>query len=124
MAARLDRLSRSVVDFGLLVEDAGRRGYGLAVLDHDLNTTTAAGRLVANVLISVAQAREREVIAERTRDALAVKRARGWRPTRRTSPGREAEVLAAVGRAGSVAGAARALGVHRNLVRRVVARAA
>lgn len=99
VAARLDRLSRSVMDFGALVEDARRRGYGIAVLDHDIDTTTANGRLVANVLASVAQW-EREMIGERTAAALAVKRDRGWRPTRRMDAAREDGVMRAVNRHG------------------------
>jgi DNA invertase Pin-like site-specific DNA recombinase len=73
VVARLDRLARSVTDFGHIIEESVRRGWDIVVLDQQLDTTTANGRLVANVLASVAQW-EREMIAERTRAAL---RARG-----------------------------------------------
>jgi site-specific DNA recombinase len=67
---KLDRLTRSVIDGGTLIADYfGEKGYQLfSVTDH-INTRTAAGRLVLNVLLSVSQW-EREAIGERTRDAL------------------------------------------------------
>lgn len=124
VAARLDRISRSVVQFGMLLEDARRRGFGLAVLDIEINTTTANGRLVAGVLMQVAQW-EREIIGERTAAALAVKAEGGWRPSGRMCEVEEARVRAAVSEAGgNVTAAARALGLHRTSVRRVMERAA
>ena len=71
LIAKLDRLSRSVSDWDRLIagyfgEKAGKKLWSVA---DSIDTTTAAGRLVLNVLMSVAQW-EREAIAERTRDAL------------------------------------------------------
>lgn len=71
LIAKLDRLSRSVADWDRLIagyfgEKAGRKLWSVA---DSIDTGTAAGRLVLNVLMSVAQW-EREAIAERTRDAL------------------------------------------------------
>jgi DNA invertase Pin-like site-specific DNA recombinase len=86
VAAKLDRLSRSVIDFAGLLEDARRRGYNLVALDLGLDLSTPQGELVANVLASVAQW-ERRIIGERTRDALAVRRSQGVRLGRpRTMP--------------------------------------
>lgn len=73
---RLDRLTRSVRDLGELVELFDKTGAALISVQDSINTKTAAGRLVLNVLGSVAQW-EREAIGERTAAALAVKRARG-----------------------------------------------
>jgi len=73
---KLDRLTRSVRDLGELIELFDNNGVALIVIQENVNTATAAGRLVANVLCSVAQW-EREAIGERTRAALAVKRSRG-----------------------------------------------
>jgi len=70
VVARLDRLVRSMADFGALIEEARDRGFAVIVLDHAIDTSTANGRLVANVIASVA-AWEREIISERTREALA-----------------------------------------------------
>lgn len=73
---KLDRLSRSVLDFAGLVERSRREGWSLVVLDLGVDTTSAAGDLVANVMASVAQW-ERRVIGERTSAALRAKRRRG-----------------------------------------------
>jgi DNA invertase Pin-like site-specific DNA recombinase len=77
--AKLDRLTRSVVDGGTLISDYfGEKGYQLlSVADH-IDTRTAAGRLVLNVLLSVSQW-EREAIGERTRDVLQEKIRNGER---------------------------------------------
>jgi DNA invertase Pin-like site-specific DNA recombinase len=76
--SKLDRLSRSVLDFAGLMAQAQRQGWGLLALDVDVDTTTPGGRLVANIMAGVAEW-ERDVIASRTRDALAAKRAAGLR---------------------------------------------
>ena len=76
VAAKLDRLSRSVVGLGNLLEWAKEAGADLVALDLGVDTSTATGRMIANVMASVAQW-EREAIAERTKAALAAKRARG-----------------------------------------------
>lgn len=78
VVAKLDRLSRSVIDFAVLVETAQREGWALVVLDIGVDLTTPHGRLVAGVLASVAQW-ERELIGERTKAALAEARAGGTR---------------------------------------------
>jgi DNA invertase Pin-like site-specific DNA recombinase len=76
VAAKLDRLSRSVTAFGQLVERALANSWRLVALDCDVDMTTASGELVANIMASVAQW-ERRVIGERTKAALAAKRAQG-----------------------------------------------
>ena len=76
VAAKLDRLSRSVVDFGKLLDLSTRQKWSLAVLDFDLDTSTATGRMIAGIVVQFAQF-EREVIGERTRAALAVAKANG-----------------------------------------------
>lgn len=78
VVAKLDRLSRSVVDLSLLLDRAERSRWSLVVLDADVDTTTAGGRLVANVLGAVAEW-ERRIIAERTKAALAARKAAGQR---------------------------------------------
>lgn len=76
--AKLDRLSRSVAQGAQVMERAKRRGWSLVALDFGLDTTTPAGEMVANVILSTAQY-ERRLIGERTRVALAAKRAAGVR---------------------------------------------
>jgi len=73
---KLDRLTRSVKDLGTLVETFEKTGAALISVQDSINTTTAAGRLVLNVLGSVAQW-EREAIGERTAAALTMKKDRG-----------------------------------------------
>lgn len=74
---KLDRLTRSVRDLAELVERYFARGdLALLSVGDSIDTRTAAGRLVLNVLVSVAQW-EREATGERTREALAEVRAQG-----------------------------------------------
>lgn len=76
--AKLDRLTRSVKDLAELLERFTRRGVSLVSVAESLDTGTAAGRLVLNIMVSVSQW-EREAIGERTRDAMHHKRAAGER---------------------------------------------
>lgn len=70
LAAKLDRLSRSVQDFATILERARRGGWALAVADLNLDMSTPMGEFAAYVMISVAQL-ERRLIGERTKLALA-----------------------------------------------------
>lgn len=76
IVAKLDRLTRSVKDLGALLEDYFADSFSLFVVSEQIDTRTAAGRLLLNLLTSVAQW-ERETICERTKAALKQKRARG-----------------------------------------------
>ncbi len=76
--AKLDRLTRSVKDLAELLERFTRRGVSLVSVAESLDTGTAAGRLVLNIMTAVSQW-EREAIGERTRDAMHHKRANGQR---------------------------------------------
>lgn len=78
VAAKLDRLSRSMIDFTALMATAQRQGWALVALDCAVDTTTPAGEAMANVLATFAQF-ERRLISQRTREALAVKRSQGVR---------------------------------------------
>ena len=77
MSVRLDRMSRSPQDFADLLAEADDYDFALVVLDFNIDTTTATGRLIAGIIAQVA-AWEREVIGERTKEALAEKKAKGW----------------------------------------------
>jgi DNA invertase Pin-like site-specific DNA recombinase len=81
IVAKLDRLSRSVADFGILLEWFTDADAALVALDLGLDTSTPGGRLVANVFASVAEW-ERDVIGVRTREGLAAARAQGRRISR------------------------------------------
>lgn len=73
---KIDRLSRSLMDFARLVEVFDRTGVTFVSVTQSFNTTTSMGRLTLNVLLSFAQF-EREVIGERIRDKVAASRRRG-----------------------------------------------
>ncbi|NQW53302.1 MAG: recombinase family protein, partial [Rhodospirillales bacterium] len=73
---KIDRLSRSLMDFARLVEVFDRHGVTFVSVTQSFNTTTSMGRLTLNVLLSFAQF-EREVIGERIRDKVAASRRRG-----------------------------------------------
>jgi site-specific DNA recombinase len=78
IVAKLDRLTRSVRDLSDLLERFNRADVSLVSVNESLDTRSAAGRLVLNIMTAVS-AWEREAIGERTRDALHHKRARGER---------------------------------------------
>jgi DNA invertase Pin-like site-specific DNA recombinase len=73
---KLDRLTRSVADLDKLMKLFERKGVALVSLQESLDATTATGRLMMNLLASISQW-EREVIGERTRDAMQHLKAQG-----------------------------------------------
>lgn len=76
VVAKLDRLSRSLLDFAALMERSRKKGWALVALDLGVDTTTPSGEMMANVLAVFAQF-ERRLIGQRTREALAVKQSQG-----------------------------------------------
>jgi site-specific DNA recombinase len=73
---KVDRLTRSLLDFAKLVETFDSAGTSFVSITQSFNTTTSMGRLTLNMLLSFAQF-EREVTAERIRDKIAQSKARG-----------------------------------------------
>jgi site-specific DNA recombinase len=102
LVAKLDRLTRSVRDLGDLLESYFHdTGFALLSVSEQIDTRTAGGRLVLNVLGAVSQW-EREIISERTRDALAVLKnngvqlggeALGWSRVKKTAGQRHAAIV-------------------------------
>ena len=90
VVAKLDRLSRSLVDFAGLLTRARDGGWNVVALDLGVDLSTPHGEFLANVMASAAQW-ERRIIGQRTRDALAVKRAQGIRLGRPTTLPQEVE---------------------------------
>jgi len=72
--AKLDRLTRSVKDLADLLERFTKHGVSLVSVAESLDTGSAAGRLVLNIMTAVSQW-EREAIGERTATALQFKKA-------------------------------------------------
>ncbi len=73
---KIDRLTRSLADFGRLVERLDAKGCSFVSVTQAFNTATSMGRLTLNVLLSFAQF-EREVTAERIRDKIAASKKKG-----------------------------------------------
>jgi site-specific DNA recombinase len=73
---KVDRLSRSLLDFAQLMRTFEERSVAFVSVTQQFNTASSMGRLILNVLLSFAQF-EREIIAERTRDKIAATRRKG-----------------------------------------------
>jgi site-specific DNA recombinase len=73
---KVDRLSRSLMDFAKMLEVFERKRVAFVSVTQQFNTTNSMGRLMLNVLLSFAQF-EREIISERTRDKMAAARRKG-----------------------------------------------
>lgn len=86
VASKLDRLSRSLLDFATLMDRAKREGWQLVVLDLAIDTTVPSGALMANVMAAFAEY-ERQLIGARTSAALQQLKGQGVRLGRpRTMP--------------------------------------
>lgn len=78
VVSKLDRLSRSLLDFANLMQTAKKQGWELVVLDLAVDTTTPSGQLMASVMASFAEY-ERALIGARTSAALQQLKASGVR---------------------------------------------
>ena len=76
IVAKLDRLSRSLLDFAGVMERSRSEGWALIALDLGVDTSTPQGELMASVLATFSQF-ERRLIGQRTKDALAELKAQG-----------------------------------------------
>jgi DNA invertase Pin-like site-specific DNA recombinase len=76
VAAKLDRISRSVLDFGALLQRAQARRFNVCVLDLDLDLSTPMGEAMANMAVTFAQL-ERRLIGQRTIAAMTVAKKKG-----------------------------------------------
>jgi DNA invertase Pin-like site-specific DNA recombinase len=111
VVTKLDRLARSVVHLGEIVAGLEAKSVGLLILDLGLDTTTATGKLMLNVLGSVAQF-EREMILERQRDGIARAKAQGkYKGRKSTAQAKKAEVVVMLAEGRSKRDVARALGM-------------
>lgn len=85
MVWKLDRFARSALDALQWLRELDSWGIGLRILTQDIDTTTAAGRLVFTVLAAVAET-ERELIRERVKAGMERARSRGSRLGRPPRP--------------------------------------
>jgi DNA invertase Pin-like site-specific DNA recombinase len=78
VVAKLDRLSRSMIDFAAVMAKAQKQHWALVALDVAVDSSTPAGEAMVHMLATFAQF-ERRLIGQRTREALAAKKAAGVR---------------------------------------------
>jgi site-specific DNA recombinase len=76
MVYKVDRLTRSLLDFARIMEVLDKYGASFVSVTQQFNTTSSLGRLTLNILLSFAQF-EREMIAERTKDKMSAARRKG-----------------------------------------------
>jgi DNA invertase Pin-like site-specific DNA recombinase len=76
VAAKLNRISRSVLDFGALLQRARGKRFNVCVLDLDLDLSTPMGEAMANMAVTFAQL-ERRLIGQRTVTAMAMAKKKG-----------------------------------------------
>ena len=97
VVTKLDRLARSVGHLAEIITRLEKKGVGLRILNLSLDSTTATGRLMLNLMVSVAQF-EREMMLERQREGIAkAKREgkyRGRKPTARAKADEVKKLLA------------------------------
>jgi DNA invertase Pin-like site-specific DNA recombinase len=123
VVTRLDRLARSVGDFVRISEALDRKKVSLRVLAMGLDTGNASGRLMLNVLSSVAQF-EREVMLERQREGIAKAKAAGKYKGRKATARAKADDVIARFKAGQrAADIASAAGIGRASCYRILAEA-
>jgi DNA invertase Pin-like site-specific DNA recombinase len=120
VVTKLDRLARSIRDLCAIVDRLEAKGVSLRILGMGLDTATANGRLMLNVLGSVAQF-EREVMLERQKEGIAKAKAQGKFKGRAPTARRKAEEVRALAAAGMTRQAiAGKLGVSERSVYRVL----
>lgn len=135
LVSKLDRLCRSLTDFGAINADAVEQGWAVKILDPDLDTSTANGRMCAN-MFAVLGEWEAELISQRTREGLQERRRQGHRlgPKPEIDPKVEERILTLYKPGATLSGIAETLnrdGVptarggrwHATTVRKVVDRA-
>ncbi|MFM1786417.1 MAG: hypothetical protein RL228_367 [Actinomycetota bacterium] len=122
MVTRLDRLGRSAKDLLSIAETLKNRGIELRVIEQNIDTTTAEGRLFFTIISAFAEF-EHSLIVSRTKDGLAAARARGRvggrKPVMNSARSETARAMYADGK--PVSQIAEVLGVSRPTVYRVLA---
>jgi DNA invertase Pin-like site-specific DNA recombinase len=121
IVTKLDRLARSVRHLGEILEHLETKKVGLRVLDLGLDTGTATGKLMLNVLGSVAQF-EREMMLERQREGIAKAKAEGrYKGRKPTALQKSDEVHTLLASGATKRQAARQLGISERSVYRIAA---
>lgn len=120
VVTKLDRLARSVADLVRITERLAAKGVTLHILALNLDTSTPTGKLMLNMLGSIAQF-ERELMLERQREGIAKAKGEGkYRGRAPTARARSAEVLALRDSGNTIAQIVEATGISRASVVRVM----
>jgi DNA invertase Pin-like site-specific DNA recombinase len=97
VVTKLDRLARSVAHLMKIIDELNKKGVGLRIIEGGYDTTTANGRLILNLIGSIAQF-EREIMLERQREGIAKAKAdgkyKGRKPTARAQAADVAKLTA------------------------------
>ena len=118
---KLDRLARSIPDLVKIIERLEQREVTLTVLDMNLDTSSPTGRLMLNLLGSVAQF-EREIMLLRQREGIAAAKSRGaYKGRQPTARAKSTQVLELHNQGMGVADIAKELEVSRASVYRILA---
>ncbi|MBO9449900.1 recombinase family protein [Tropicibacter sp. R16_0] len=120
VVTKLDRLARSVRHLGEILETLEAKGVDLRVLDLGLDTSNATGKLMLNVLGSVAQF-ERELMLERQREGISKAKAEGrYKGRKPTAQLKAQEIKEMVAQGQPKKDVAKVLGVSERSVYRVL----
>lgn len=121
IVTKLDRLARSVIHLAQIVERLQRKKVSLRILNLNLDTDTPTGKLMINLLGSIA-AFEREIMLERQRDGIATAKKQGKYKGRAPTARRKArQVLQLLAEGHSITDVARRLGISRASLYRIKA---
>ncbi|TFZ61118.1 recombinase family protein [Methylorubrum sp. Q1] len=120
VVTKLDRLARSVVHLGTIIETLEAKGVALRILNLGVDTATPTGKLMLNVLGGVAQF-EREMMLERQREGIAKAKAEGaYKGRKPTARAKTAEIKALASEGLSMAAIAAKLGIGKGSVHRAL----
>jgi DNA invertase Pin-like site-specific DNA recombinase len=120
VVTKLDRLARSVVHLGTILDQLTAKGVSLRIVAMGVDTSTSTGKLMLNVLGSVAQF-EREMMLERQREGIAKAKSEGRYKGRKPTIVLQADQIRALAAEGYSMGAvAKRLGISKSSVYRTL----
>lgn len=120
VVTKLDRLARSISHLTKIIEVLDSKSAHLNILDMNMNTSDATGRLMLNVIGSVAQF-EREMMLERQREGIAKAKAEGkYKGRKPTASAQTSKIMELVSQGVKPNDIAKQLGVGRSSVYRII----
>jgi DNA invertase Pin-like site-specific DNA recombinase len=121
VVTKLDRLARSVIHLAQIVETLQRKKVSLRILNLNLDTSTPTGKLMINLLASIAEF-ERAIMLERQRDGITAAKKQGkYRGRAPTARRKAPQVLQLMAEGHSISDVARRLGISRASAYRILA---